>query len=131
MSRTTYAVPSRKRRKRVLEMAKGFRGGMGMGGNMSQAIAQAQKMQRQIEMAQAEIQEMEFTGTAGGELVKVVVSGKHQLKSVEIAKDVVDPDDIEGLQDLIIAAANQALAQIDKTNQERIGAITGGLKLPF
>ena len=112
-------------------MAKGFRGGMGMGGNMSQAIAQAQKMQRQIEMAQAEIQEMEFTGTAGGELVKVVVSGKHQLKSVEIAKDVVDPDDIEGLQDLIIAAANQALAQIDQTNQERMTAITGGMKMPF
>ena len=112
-------------------MAKGFRGGMGMGGNMSQVVAQAQRMQRQIEMAQAEIQEMRFTGTAGGELVKVVVTGKHQLESVEIAKEVVDPDDIEGLQDLIIAAANQALEQIDKTNQERIGAITGGMKLPF
>ena len=112
-------------------MAKGFRGGMGMGGNMSQVMAQAQRMQRQIEMAQAEIQEMRFTGTAGGELVKVVVTGKHQIESVEIAKDVVDPDDIEGLQDLIMAAANQALEQIDKTNQERIGAITGGLKLPF
>ena len=95
-------------------MAKGFRGGMGMGGNMSQVMAQAQRMQRQIEMAQAE-----------------VVTGKHQIESVEIAKDVVDPDDIEGLQDLIIAAANQALAQIDKTNQERIGSITGGMKMPF
>ena len=112
-------------------MAKGFRGGMGMGGNMNQVVAQAQRMQRQIEMAQAEIQEMRFTGTAGGELVKVTVTGKHQLESVEIAKEVVDPDDIEGLQDLIIAAANQALEQIDKTNQERIGAITGGMKLPF
>jgi len=112
-------------------MAKGFRGGMGMGGNMSQVVAQAQKMQRQIEMAQAEIQEMRFTGTAGGELVKVVVTGKHQVESVEIAKDVVDPDDIEGLQDLIIAACNQALEQIDKINQERIGAITGGMKMPF
>ena len=112
-------------------MAKGFRGGMGMGGNMSQVMAQAQRMQRQIEMAQAEIQEMRFTGTAGGELVKVTVTGKHQLESVEIAKEVVDPDDIEGLQDLIIAATNQALEQIDKTNQERIGAITGGMKMPF
>ena len=112
-------------------MAKGFRGGMGMGGNMSQVVAQAQRMQRQIEMAQAEIREMRFTGTAGGELVKVTVTGKHLLKSVEISKEVVDPDDIEGLQDLIIAAANQALEQIDKTNQERIGAITGGMKLPF
>ena len=112
-------------------MAKGGFRGMGMGGNMNNMLAQAQKMQRQIEMAQAEIQEMRFTGTAGGELVKVVVTGKHQLESVEIAKEVVDPDDIEGLQDLIIAAANQALEQIDKTNQERITAITGGMKMPF
>ena len=112
-------------------MAKGGFRGMGMGGNMNNMLAQAQKMQRQIEMTQAEIQAMEFTGTAGGELVKVVVTGKHQLESVEIKKEVVDPDDIEGLQDLIIAAANQALEQIDKTNQEKISAITGGLKMPF
>ena len=104
---------------------------MGMGGNMNNMLAQAQKMQRQIEMAQAEIQEMRFTGTAGGELVKVTVTGKHLLESVEISRDVVDPDDIEGLQDLIIAAANQALEQIDKTNQEKISSITGGLQLPF
>ena len=112
-------------------MAKGGFRGMGMGGNMNNMLAQAQKMQRQIEMTKAEIQEMRFTGTAGGELVKVVVTGKHQLESVEIKKEVVDPDDIEGLQDLIIAAANQALEQIDKTNQERIGAITGNLRMPF
>jgi DNA-binding YbaB/EbfC family protein len=112
-------------------MAKGGFRGMGMGGNMNNMLAQAQKMQRQIEMTQAEIQEMRFTGTAGGELVKVVVTGKHQLESVEIKKEVVDPDDIEGLQDLIIAAANQALEQIDKTNQEKISAITGGLHMPF
>ena len=112
-------------------MAKGGFRGMGMGGNMNNMLAQAQKMQRQIEMTQAEIQAMDFTGTAGGELVKVVVTGKHLLKSVEIKKEVVDPDDIEGLQDLIIAAANQALEQIDKTNQEKISSITGGLQLPF
>ena len=112
-------------------MAKGFRGGMGMGGNMNQVVAQAQKMQRQIELAQAEIREMRFTGTAGGELVKVVAGGDHQIFEIQIAKEVVDPDDIEGLQDLIIAACNQALEQIDKTNQERISAITGGMKMPF
>ena len=112
-------------------MAKGFRGGMGMGGNMNQVVAQAQKMQRQIEMAQAEIREMRFTGTAGGELVKVVVGGDHRLYEVELSKEIVDPEDIEGLQDLIIAAANQAHEQIDKTNQERIGAITGNLRMPF
>ena len=112
-------------------MAKGFRGGMGMGGNMNQVVAQAQKMQRQIELAQAEIREMRFTGTAGGELVKVVAGGDHQIFEIQIAKEVVDPDDIEGLQDLTMAAANQALQQIDQTNQERISAITGGMKMPF
>ena len=112
-------------------MAKGFRGGMGMGGNMNQVVAQAQKMQRQIELAQAEIREMRFTGTAGGELVKVVAGGDHQIFEIQIAKEVVDPEDIEGLQDLIMAAANQALQQIDQTNQERISAITGGMKMPF
>ncbi|MCR5327796.1 MAG: YbaB/EbfC family nucleoid-associated protein [Saccharofermentans sp.] len=111
-------------------MAKGFRGGMG-GGNMGNIMAQAQKMQRQIEMAQAEIREMRFTGTAGGELVKVVVGGDHRLYEVELSKEIVDPEDIEGLQDLIIAAANQALEQIDNTNQERMNAITGGMKMPF
>ena len=111
-------------------MAKGFRGGMG-GGNMGNIMAQAQKMQRQIEVAQAEIREMRFTGTAGGELVKVVVSGDHRLYEVELSKEIVDPEDIEGLQDLIIAAANQALEQIDNTNQERMNAITGGMKMPF
>ena len=112
-------------------MAKGFRGGMGMNGNMSQVVAQAQRMQRQIEQAQAEIREMRFTGTAGGEMVKVVAGGDHQIFEVVIAKEVVDPDDIEGLQDLIMAAANQALGQIDKTNQERINAINGGMQMPF
>jgi hypothetical protein len=112
-------------------MAKGFRGGMGMNGNMSQVVAQAQRMQRQIEQAQAEIREMRFTGTAGGEMVKVVAGGDHQIFEVVISKEVVDPEDIEGLQDLIMAAANQALGQIDKTNQERINAITGGMKMPF
>ena len=111
-------------------MAKGFRGGMG-GGNINQVVAQAQRMQRQIETAQAEIREMRFTGTAGGELVKVVVGGDHRLYEVNLSKEMVDPEDIEGLQDLIIAAANQALEQIDKLNEERIGAITGGMNLSF
>ena len=114
-------------------MAKGFRGGMGMGGNMNQVVAQAQKIQRQMEMAQAEIREMQFTGTAGGEMVKITVNGDHKFLDVQIAKDAVDPDDIEGLQDLILAALNNAMEQIDQINQERINAITGGMnmKLPF
>ena len=112
-------------------MAKGGFRGMGMGGNMNNMLAQAQKAQRQIEMTQAEIQAMEFTGTAGGELVKVKVTGKYHVESIEIAKEIVDPDDIEGLQDLIIAAANQALEQIEATNKEKMGAITSNLRLPF
>ena len=108
-------------------MAKGFRGGMGMGGNMNQVVAQAQRMQRQIELAQAEIQQMEFTGTAGGELVKVVVTGEHKLVKVELAKEIVDPEDIETLQDSIVAALNEAMAKADEASAALMGKMTGGL----
>ena len=82
-------------------MAKGFRGGMGMGGNMSQVMAQAQRMQRQIEMAQAEIQEMRFTGTAGGELVKVT-DGPFKGVEGRVAR-------VSGQQRVVIALTNIGL----------------------
>ena len=107
--------------------------GYGSGGaqNLQQLARQAQKMQDQMEEATAELNAKEYTASSGGGMVTVKVSGKREITSIAIDPQVVDPDDIEGLQDLIIAAANQALAQIDKTNQERIGAITGGMKMPF
>ena len=100
-------------------MAKGFRGGMGMGGNMNRVVAQAQKAQRQIELAQAEIREMRFTGTAGGELVKVVVGGDHQLYEVQIAKEVVDPDEEEEIYDYFKNADNDDIkAAMDELGED-------------
>ena len=84
-------------------------------------------MQRQMEEAQKEIEEMEVTATAGGGAVEVTVSGKHQVTKVKLAEEVVDPDDIEMLEDLIMAATNEALRKVEETSQQNMSKITGGL----
>lgn len=107
----------------------GFPGGA-MPGNMNNLMKQAQRMQRQMEMAQKELEEMSFEGTAGGGVVKVVVSGKKIVTDVVINPEAVDPDDVEMLQDLIMAATNEALKQVDAASESRMGAVTGGLNIP-
>lgn len=107
----------------------GFPGGA-MPGNMNNLMKQAQRMQRQMEMAQKELEEMSFEGTAGGGVVKVVVSGKKVVTDVVINPEAVDPDDVEMLQDLIMAATNEALKQVDAASESRMGAVTGGLNIP-
>lgn len=107
------------------------RGGFtGMPGNMNNLMRQAQRVQRQMEEKQKELETMEFEATAGGEAVKVVVSGKKQVERVELAPEVVDPDDIEMLQDLIVAATNEALRKVEEEQGKVIGGIGGGLNLP-
>ena len=108
----------------------GFPGGMG---NMNNLMKQAQKMQKQMEEAQKQLEEMEVTAKAGGGAVEVTVSGKHEVKKVKLSEEVVDPDDIEMLEDLIMAATNEALRQIDENSQASMSKITGGLGagLPF
>lgn len=101
--------------------------GAGMPGNMSNLMKQAQKMQRQMEEGQKELETKEFTAAAGGGAVSVTVSGKKELVSVKLSQEVVDPDDIEMLQDLIVAATNEALRQADEANTELMGKMTGGL----
>ena len=103
----------------------GFPGGMP--GNMNNLMKQAQKMQRQMEEAQKELEEMEMTATAGGGAVEVTVSGKHEVTKVKLAEEVVDPDDIEMLEDLIMAATNEALRKIEDASQQNMSKITGGL----
>lgn len=107
----------------------GFRGMPG--GNMGNLMAQAQKMQRQIEIAQAEIKELRITGTAGGGVVKAVVGGDHKIYNIEIAKEAIDPEDAEGLADLVMAAINQASEELEKESNDRMTSITGGVKMPF
>ncbi|MCR5097397.1 MAG: YbaB/EbfC family nucleoid-associated protein [Lachnospiraceae bacterium] len=105
----------------------GFPGGMGMPGNMGNLMKQAQKMQRQMEESQKELETKEVTGQAGGGVVKVTVSGKKEVTKVEIDPEAVDPEDTEMLEDLIMAATNEALRQIEELSQQTMGKITGGL----
>lgn len=104
----------------------GFPGGM-MPGNMNNLMKQAQRMQRQMEEQQKELEEKDFTAAAGGGAVKVTVSGKREIKAVELSPEAVDPDDIEMLQDLIVAAANEALRQAEDANAAVMSKLTGGL----
>ncbi len=103
----------------------GFPGGMP--GNMNNLMKQAQKMQRQMEEATKELEEKEITASAGGGAVEVTVSGKKEIIKVKLAEEVVDPDDIEMLEDLIMAATNEALRQIEDYSQQSMSKITGGL----
>ena len=103
----------------------GFSGGMP--GNMNNLMKQAQKMQRQMEEATKELEEKEITAAAGGGAVEVTVSGKKEVTKVKLSEEVVDPDDIEMLEDLIMAATNEALRQIEAASQESMSKITGGL----
>jgi hypothetical protein len=105
----------------------------GMGGgaqNMNGMIKQAQKMQAQITELQEDIESREFTATAGGGAVEVVMSGRKEIKSLTIKPEVVDKDDIEMLQDLVISAFNDAVHQIEETSEKEMGAITGGVSFP-
>ena len=105
----------------------GFPGGMGMPGNMNNLMKQAQRMQRQMEEAQKELEEKELTETAGGGAIKVTVTGKHQIKSIKIDPEVLDPDDVEMLEDLIMASVNEAFRKIDEEKESQMAKLTGGL----
>ena len=109
----------------------GFPGGGGMPGNMANLMKQAQKMQRQMEEQQKEMETKEFTATAGGGVVEVTVSGKREITSVKLAEEVVDPEDIETLEDLVMAAVNEALRQVEDASSSAMGKLTGGMNLPF
>ena len=101
--------------------------GMGMPGNMNNLMKQAQKMQRQMEVTQKEMEEKEYEATAGGGAVTVKVSGKKEVTAIKIAEEVVDPDDIEMLEDLIMAATNEAFRAMEADSQAQMSKLTGGL----
>ena len=103
----------------------GFPGGMA--GNMNNLMKQAQRMQRQMEETTKELEEKEYSASAGGGAVTVTVSGKKEVLSVKLSEEVVDPDDIEMLQDLIVAATNEALRKMEDESQAAMSKLTGGL----
>ena len=95
--------------------------------NMQQLMKQAQKMQKQMEQAQAELEKKELTATAGGGMVEVVITGKKEIKSIRINPEVVDPEDVESLEDLVLVAVNEAIRQADELSQKEMGRLTGGM----
>ncbi len=114
-------------------MAKGFnsRGMGGMGGNMNSMLRQAQKMQQDMMKAQEELESKTYEAAAGGGVVTAVVSGKKELTQVTIDPEAVDPDDVEMLQDLIVAAVNEAMRKATEDAASSMSRLTGGLNLPF
>ncbi len=115
-------------------MAKGFNsrgmGGMGGGINMNM-IKKAQKMQEDMQKMQEELEQATYTAASGGGVVTATVSGKKELSQLAIDPEAVDPEDVEMLQDLIIAAVNEALRAADDAAAQRMQSLTGGLGLPF
>ncbi|MDR0446827.1 MAG: YbaB/EbfC family nucleoid-associated protein [Oscillospiraceae bacterium] len=106
-----------------------FRGGPPGGGMNMNMIKQAQKMQAELLRTQSEMEEREFSATSGGGAVTAVVSGKHELLKLDISPDAVDPEDVEILSDMIIAAINEAMRTAEKAAAENISRLTGGLNL--
>lgn len=105
----------------------------GMGGgpqNMNAMIRQAQKMQDDMKVKQDELAELEFKTTAGGGMVEVTISGKKEIKAITLKPEVVDPEDIDMLQDLIVAAINEAIRTVEDTTAAEMEKITGNLNIP-
>lgn len=109
----------------------GGKGMGGMGGMNMDMIKQAQKMQQDMEKLQSELQEKEYTATAGGGVVSATVTGAHHLQSLTIDPEAVDPDDVEMLQDMIVAAVNEANRAASADMSENMSKITGGMNMPF
>ncbi|MBD3343573.1 MAG: YbaB/EbfC family nucleoid-associated protein [Chitinivibrionales bacterium] len=101
-----------------------------MAKNMSKLLKQAQKMQNQMMKAQEELSQKQVEGTAGGGMVKVVMNGSNELISLSLNKEVVDPDDVEMLEDLIVAAYNNAQEQVKEMSQSALGSLGGGMNIP-
>ncbi len=107
-------------------MARNQFGGFGGGPNMQQLMRQAQKLQEQMTKAQADLDDREYTAQAGGGMVSVTVTGKRELMALEIMPECVDPDDVEMLQDMILAAVNEALRDAEQTREAELGKLAPG-----
>ena len=109
----------------------GFRGGSPGGGMNANMIKQAQKMQEDLLKMQAEMEEKQYSAQSGGGAVTAVVTGKHELTELIIEPDAVDPDDVEMLQDLIVAAVNEAMREAETSMSDSMSRLTGGLNVGF
>ncbi len=108
-------------------MGKGFGG---MPGNMQQIMKQAQKMQQEMQKVQQETEQVVMDASSGGGMVNVSVNGKNEIVSLKIDKSVVSPNDVDMLQDLIIAATNEAIRKVKSESEKRYSSVTGGMSIP-
>ncbi len=108
-------------------LPQGFGGGPS---NMQGVLKQAQKMQERMAELQADLDQREYDFTVGGGMITIKMNGKKEMQSIEIKPEVVDPDDIEMLQDLIVAGVNEAISSIEKTNSDEMSKVTGNLNIP-
>ena len=106
------------------------RGGFPGGGNMNSMMKKVQKMQQEMARTQQDIEEKEFSSTAGGGVIEAVVNGKKEVVKIKIDEDVVDPEDTEMLEDLVVAAINDALKKADEYSQKEMGKLTGNINIP-
>ncbi|MGN0529349.1 MAG: YbaB/EbfC family nucleoid-associated protein [Eubacterium sp.] len=105
----------------------------GMGGgpqNMQAMLKQAQKMQEEIEQKKAELEEKEYVVSSGGGMVEITMTGSHNVKAIGINPEVVDPEDVEMLEDMLVAAFNEATRQIDEEAEREMNSVTGGMNIP-
>ena len=104
----------------------------GLGGpqNMNGMMKQVQKMQEEMSALQTELEEREYEVSAGGGMVKVKINGKREILHIDIQPDIVDPDDIETLSDVVTAAVNEAIKKVDSTSESEMQKVTGGLNIP-
>ncbi len=100
------------------------------GPSMNEMLRQAQKMQQDMQDKQAELDQKQYDISAGGGVVKVKITGKKEILNIDISPEIVDPDDIETLQDIIVAAVNEAIKKVDSTNEAELAKITGGMGMP-
>lgn len=107
----------------------GFPGGFS-GGNINNLMKQAQKLQKEMAQAQQELEEKEFEASVGGGAVLVKVNGKKEVLSIKIKEEVVDPDDVEMLEDLVLSAVNEALKKAEEETANKMGKLTGGMNIP-
>ena len=111
-------------------MGKGKGGFGGMPGNMQALVKQAQKMQEDLAKAQEQSEELTAEGSSGGGMVVAVANGKNQIASLQIDKSVIDPEDAEMLQDMVLAAINEALRNVQEQVKNNLGQVTGGIDIP-
>lgn len=104
--------------------------GMGGGGNMNNMMRQAQQMQENIQKKQAELEEREYVTSAGGGVIEVTVDGTHQVKAIGINPEVIDPEEIDMLEDLLMAAINEGMRKVDEATETEMAQLTGGLNIP-